>query len=205
MSYTTLSSPENHYFRKEFLDNTIFFTLFVLSRASDNTTSLNIGRPMHGPSPHLKFWGDRPPQPPRSPPLCVRVGLFVRVCLCAYVFVRLRVCVCVCVCACVYVCVCVVKIVFHFFMLRWNWSQLLLMGPTESFFIHACIYQLHSDLFACSYFIYVYTCIYGVYISVGARICSIIIFIAIGRCVKCFLTWRIRTGTFALAGGKETY
>src|SRR6218665_3238686 len=25
--------------------------------------------PMHGPSPHLKFWGDRPPVPPRSPPL----------------------------------------------------------------------------------------------------------------------------------------
>src|SRR6218665_438340 len=37
-----VSSPENHYFRKEFLDNTIFFTVFVLSRASDNTTSLNI-------------------------------------------------------------------------------------------------------------------------------------------------------------------
>ena len=46
-----------------------FFTMFVLSRASDNTTSLNIGGPMHGPSPHLKFWGDRPPVPPRSPPL----------------------------------------------------------------------------------------------------------------------------------------
>src|SRR6218665_442274 len=34
-----------------------FFTLFILSRASDNTTSLNIGGPMHGPSPHLKFFG----------------------------------------------------------------------------------------------------------------------------------------------------
>src|SRR6218665_1984152 len=56
---------KNHYFRKEFLDNNIFFTLFVLSHASDNRTSLNIGRgPMHGPSPHLKFWGDRPPSPP---------------------------------------------------------------------------------------------------------------------------------------------
>src|SRR6218665_1254730 len=26
---------------------------------------------MHGPSPHLKFWGDRPPSPPRSPPLLI--------------------------------------------------------------------------------------------------------------------------------------
>jgi len=30
---------------------------------------------MHGPSPYLKFWGDRPPVPPRSPPLHV-VALF---------------------------------------------------------------------------------------------------------------------------------
>src|SRR6218665_2827667 len=46
---------------------THFFTLLILSHTSDNTTSLNIGGPMHGPSPHLKFWGDRPPSPPRSP------------------------------------------------------------------------------------------------------------------------------------------
>src|SRR6218665_1225989 len=38
--------------------------MFVLSRASDNTT-LNIGGPMHLPSPRLKSWG----RPPRSPPL----------------------------------------------------------------------------------------------------------------------------------------
>ena|SRR6218665_1402813 len=59
---------QNHYFRKEFLDDT-FFTLSVLSRASDNTTSQNIGGRMHGPSPHLNFLGDRLPRPPRSPPL----------------------------------------------------------------------------------------------------------------------------------------
>src|SRR6218665_3355918 len=41
-----------------------FFTLFILSRACDNTTSLNIGGPMHGPSPHLKFWGTVPSSPP---------------------------------------------------------------------------------------------------------------------------------------------
>jgi len=55
---------------------TPFFTLFILSRASDNstslnisrasdnTTSLNIGGPVHG-RPHLKFlFVDRPPSPP---------------------------------------------------------------------------------------------------------------------------------------------
>ena len=48
---------------------TPFFTLLVLSRPSYNTTSQNIGGPRHGPSPHLKFGEDRPPSPPRSPPL----------------------------------------------------------------------------------------------------------------------------------------
>ena len=45
-------------------NKTTFFTLFMLSRTSDNTTSQNIvGGRMHGPSPHLKLWGDRPPVP----------------------------------------------------------------------------------------------------------------------------------------------
>src|SRR6218665_1006076 len=48
---------------------TPFVTLFILLRASDNTTSLNIGGPMHGPSSTSNFWGDRPPVPLRYPPL----------------------------------------------------------------------------------------------------------------------------------------
>src|SRR6218665_3031972 len=49
---------------------TPFFTLFILSRASDNTTSQNIGGGrMHGPSPTSQFLGDRPPSPTRYPPL----------------------------------------------------------------------------------------------------------------------------------------
>jgi len=59
---------------------TPFFILFVLSRASDNTTSQYLlGGRMHGPSPasnlggtvpRLKFGGYRlPSPPPRSPPL----------------------------------------------------------------------------------------------------------------------------------------
>ena len=42
---------------------TPFFTLFVLSRASDNTTSQNIGGTDAWAVPHLTFWGDRPPVP----------------------------------------------------------------------------------------------------------------------------------------------
>ena len=36
---------------------TPFFTLFILSRASDNTTSQNIGGTDAWAVPHLKFWG----------------------------------------------------------------------------------------------------------------------------------------------------
>src|SRR6218665_2848588 len=63
MSYLTLSSQEKHLF------NT-FFTLFILSRASDNTTSLNIGGPMHGPSPTSNF-GETVPQSPLGLRPCV--------------------------------------------------------------------------------------------------------------------------------------
>jgi len=46
---------------------TPLFTLFLLSRTSDNTTSQNIGGRMHRPSPTSNFGG--PPSPPRFPPL----------------------------------------------------------------------------------------------------------------------------------------
>jgi len=42
--------------------NLFLVSHFVLSRASHNTTSPNIGVWMHGPSPHLKFWGGRSPK-----------------------------------------------------------------------------------------------------------------------------------------------
>src|SRR6218665_92483 len=53
MSYMTLSSQEKH-----------FFSLFILSHTSDNTTSQNIGGADAWAVPHLKFWGDRPPSLP---------------------------------------------------------------------------------------------------------------------------------------------
>src|SRR6218665_2720932 len=53
----------NHYLRKEFLYDT-FFLLCSYFRAHPATLLLKIlGGRMHGPSPHLKFWGDRPPVP----------------------------------------------------------------------------------------------------------------------------------------------
>src|SRR6218665_2828887 len=49
-----------------------FFILFVLSCASDNTTSQNIGGDGCMGRPPLQILGDRPPSLPRSPPLPAR-------------------------------------------------------------------------------------------------------------------------------------
>src|SRR6218665_3967197 len=69
--FTMLYVVYDHFLTRK----TQFFTLFMLSRTSDNTTSQNIGgeQCMRGP-PTSNFGGDRPPQsPPRSPPLLVRL------------------------------------------------------------------------------------------------------------------------------------
>src|SRR6218665_2356768 len=52
---------------------TQFFTLFMLSRTSDNTNSQNIGgtNAWAVPPPHI-LGGTVPPVPPRSPPLLAR-------------------------------------------------------------------------------------------------------------------------------------
>ena len=54
---------------------TPFFTLFVLSRSSDNTTSQNIGGDgcMGRPPPQILFGGTVPPVPPRSTPLVIGI------------------------------------------------------------------------------------------------------------------------------------
>jgi len=50
-----------------FLTKNTFLTLFILSCASDNTTSQKIRGRMHGPSPNLEFvLGGRPPSPPST-------------------------------------------------------------------------------------------------------------------------------------------
>src|SRR6218665_787795 len=65
--FTMLNVVYDHFLTRK----TQFFTLFMLSRTSDNTTSKNMGgdQCMGGP-PTSSFGGDRPPQSsPRSPPL----------------------------------------------------------------------------------------------------------------------------------------
>ena len=60
MSYMTLSSQENHYFRKEFVDDT-FSLLCSYFRAHATTLFLkNIGERMHGPSPTSNLLGLSP-------------------------------------------------------------------------------------------------------------------------------------------------
>ena len=64
MSYMTLRTWPFPY------KKTPFSTLFILSRTSDNTTSQNIGGTnAWAVSPTSNFGGDRPPSPPRFPPL----------------------------------------------------------------------------------------------------------------------------------------
>src|SRR6218665_3809815 len=59
--FTMLNVVYDHFHTRK----TQFFTLFMLSCTSDNTTSQNIGgdQCMGGP-PTSNFWGDRPPSPP---------------------------------------------------------------------------------------------------------------------------------------------
>ena len=64
MSYLTL----NFLTRK-----TPFFTLFILSRASDNTASQNIGRDGCVGRPPTSNFGGPSPSPPRSPPLATTI------------------------------------------------------------------------------------------------------------------------------------
>src|SRR6218665_375653 len=63
MSYMTHSSREKPLFKKLIPWSHLLFTLFLLSRTSDNTTSQNIGGRMHGPFPHPTYLGDRPQSP----------------------------------------------------------------------------------------------------------------------------------------------
>src|SRR6218665_941817 len=59
---------KNHYFRKEFLDSTLFFySARTLTHIRQHSLSKYGGRCMGRP-PTSNFGGNRPPSPPRSPP-----------------------------------------------------------------------------------------------------------------------------------------
>src|SRR6218665_3591720 len=67
MSYTTLSTQEKPLFQKKFLNKTIFYSVHPFAHIRQHYFSIYWGGPMHGPSPHLKFLGERPPTPPPLP------------------------------------------------------------------------------------------------------------------------------------------
>src|SRR6218665_2101800 len=70
--YGPIFKRETAISEQKFLDD-IFFTQFLLSHASDNTTSRNIGEQMHGPSPHKHqiLEGTVFPVTPKSPLMLV--------------------------------------------------------------------------------------------------------------------------------------
>src|SRR6218665_1722523 len=54
---------KNHYFRKEFLNKTIFYSVHPFAHIRQHYFSKYWGRPMHGPSPISNFGGTVPPVP----------------------------------------------------------------------------------------------------------------------------------------------
>src|SRR6218665_3426514 len=64
MSYMTFPHKNNHYFRKEFLYDTFFYSVRIFARMRQLTLLLQIlGGRMHGPSPTSNFGGTVPPAP----------------------------------------------------------------------------------------------------------------------------------------------
>ena len=71
--FTMLNVVYDHFLTRK----TSFFTLFILSRTSDNTTSQNIGGTNTWAVPTSNFGMDRPPSPPRSPPLLLGLLFYI--------------------------------------------------------------------------------------------------------------------------------
>src|SRR6218665_318184 len=71
MSSTTLSSQEKPLFQKrQFLDKTIFYSVRTFAHIRQHYFSKYWGTNAWAvPPPQIFFGGDRPPVPPRSPPL----------------------------------------------------------------------------------------------------------------------------------------
>src|SRR6218665_2488838 len=60
---------KNHYFRKELLNKTIFYSVHPFAHIRQHYFSKYWGNQCMGRPPHLKFFGGPSPQSPRSPPL----------------------------------------------------------------------------------------------------------------------------------------
>ena len=79
ITYTCMALffTKNLYFRTRNSFMTPFLTQFVLSHASDNTTSRNIGGTDAWGVPHLTFLGDRPPVLPKSLPMLLTMKNYI--------------------------------------------------------------------------------------------------------------------------------
>src|SRR6218665_2012508 len=60
-----------------FLDNTFFILCSCFRTHPTNTTSQNIGGADAWAFPNPKFWGDRPPSSPRSPPMVISMEILL--------------------------------------------------------------------------------------------------------------------------------
>src|SRR6218665_3188705 len=63
--FTKLSVVYDHFLTRK----TIFHSVHAFTHIRQHYFSKYWGDQCMGSPPHLKFWGDRPPSPPRSPPL----------------------------------------------------------------------------------------------------------------------------------------
>ena len=78
---TIFSQEQPLYISEKNFFMTPFFTLFELSRASDDATSQNIGGTDAWAVPHLKFGGDRPQKSPLGLRPCLHPKLKTLYCL----------------------------------------------------------------------------------------------------------------------------
>src|SRR6218665_2238469 len=72
VTYLAIFLPKNLYFRTKYSFMPLSFSQLVLSHASDNTTSRNIGGTDAWAVPHLKFWGMSLEDCPSQSPLSLR-------------------------------------------------------------------------------------------------------------------------------------
>ena len=79
MSYATLLHEKNPYLRKSFLDD-LFYSVRAFARIRQTLLLKILGGTDEWAVPQLKFWRDRAPSPPRSPPMVLReVDVFITI------------------------------------------------------------------------------------------------------------------------------
>src|SRR6218665_465373 len=75
--FTMLNVVYDHFLTRK----TIFHSVHAFTHIRQHYFSKYLGGPMHGRSPHLKFWGDRPPSPPLGLRPCSPSSLRTHTCI----------------------------------------------------------------------------------------------------------------------------